>query len=58
MFFRLFGLLRQNGEYACFHSIVETAKRNGVSKFETLFRLVSDMAPKDDFIGKLLSEND
>lgn len=45
-------------EYACFHSIVETAKRNGVSKFETLFRLVSDMAPKDDFIGKLLSEND
>lgn len=45
-------------EYACFHSIVETAKRNGVSKFKALFQLISDMAPKDDFIGRLLSEND
>ena len=40
-------------EYACFHSIVETAKRNGVSKFKALFQLISDMAPKNDFIGRL-----
>ena len=45
-------------EYACCHSIVETAKRNGVSKFKALFQLISDMAPKDDLIGRLLSEND
>lgn len=45
-------------QYACFHSIVETAKRNDIPKFKALFRLVSDMAPKDDFIEKLISEND
>lgn len=54
------GFRTENGadEYACFHSIVETAKRNGISKFKALFHLISDMAPKDNFIEKLISEND
>ena len=53
----LFAQLRAD-EYACFHSIVETAKRNGVSKFKALFQLISDMAPNGDFIGRLLPKND
>lgn len=45
-------------EFAAFHSIAETAKRNGISKFKALFKLVADMAPGEDFIEKLIAEND
>ncbi len=42
-------------EFACFHSIAETAKRNGISKFTALYQLISDMAPKSNFIEDLIS---
>lgn len=45
-------------EFAAFHSIAETAKRNGISKFKALFKIVADMAPGEDFIEKLIAEND
>ncbi len=43
-------------EFACFHSIAETAKRNGVSKFTALYQLISDMAPSGNFIEKMFSK--
>ena len=30
-------------QYACFHSLVETAKRNGASKFDTLYQLMIEV---------------
>lgn len=51
------GFRTQDGadEYACFHSIAETAKRNGISKFTALYQLISDMVPKSNFIEDLIS---
>lgn len=43
-------------EFACFHSIAETAKRNGISKFNALYQLVSEMAPQSNFFEKLFSK--
>ena len=43
-------------EFACFLSIAETAKRNGISKFNALYQLISDMAPKDNFFDNLISK--
>lgn len=43
-------------EFACFHSIAETAKRNGISKFTALYQLISDMAPQSNFIEDLISK--
>ncbi len=45
-------------EFACFHSITETAERNDISKFKALCKFVSSMASGEDFIGKLIPEND
>jgi hypothetical protein len=42
-------------EYACFHSLVETAKRNGVSKFDTLYQLMIEDNPDKDFIERITS---
>lgn len=52
------GFRTQDGadEFACFHSIAETAKRNNISKFTALYQLVSDMAPKSNFIENLISK--
>lgn len=52
------GFRTDNGadEFACFHSIAETAKRNGLSKFTALYQLVSDMAPSGNFIEKMISK--
>lgn len=44
-------------EFACFHSIAETAKRNNISKFKALYKLVSSKAPGEDFFEKLFAEN-
>ena len=51
------GFRTQDGadEYAFFHSIAETAERNGISKFTALYQLISDMAPKSNFIEDLIS---
>lgn len=43
-------------EFACFHSIAETAKRNGISKFHALYQLISDMAPQSNFFELMLSK--
>ena len=43
-------------EFACFHSIAETAKRNGISKFNALYQLISDMAPQSDFFDQMFSK--
>lgn len=42
-------------QYACFHSIVETAKRNGVSKFGTLYQLMIEDNPDRKFIETITS---
>ena len=42
-------------QYACFHSIVETAKRNGVSKFGTLYQLMIEDNPDSSFIDTITS---
>ena len=55
------GCFRTNdgaNEFASFHSIAETAKRNGFSKFKALYKLVSDMAPKENFFDELFAEDD
>ena len=51
------GFRTQDGadEYACFHSIAETAERNGISKFTALYQLISDMALKSNFVEDLIS---
>ena len=54
------GCFRTNdeaSEFASFHSIAETAKRNGISKFKSLYKLVSDMAI-GNFFDELFAEND
>lgn len=43
-------------QFAVFHSITETARRNDISKFKALYRLISDMAPKSTFIEDLISK--
>ena len=43
-------------EFACFHSIAETAKRNKISKFTALYQLISDMAPNSNFFDNLTSK--
>lgn len=43
-------------EFACFHSIAETAKRNKISKFTALYQLISDMASKNNFFDDLISK--
>ena len=43
-------------QFAVFHSITETARRNDVSKFKALYQLISDMAPKSTFIEDLISK--
>ncbi|MFC2759272.1 hypothetical protein [Hallella multisaccharivorax] len=40
------------------HSIAEIAKRNSISKFKALYKLVSDMVPKENFFDELFTEND
>lgn len=52
------GFRTQDGadEFACFHSIAETAKRNGISKYTALYQLISEMAPKADFFEDLISK--
>jgi len=42
-------------QYACFHSIVETAKRNGKSKFGTLYQLIIEDNPDRNFIEAITS---
>ena len=42
-------------QYACFHSLVETAKRNGASKFDTLYQLMIEDNPNQDFIERITS---
>lgn len=42
-------------EFAIFHSIVETAKRNGKSKFWTLYQLVSEDKPDEAFIERTIA---
>ena len=43
-------------EFACFHSIVETAKRNGKSKFNALYQLMIEDNPDESFINMLTSQ--
>ena len=43
-------------EFACFLSIAETAKRNGISKFNALYQLISAMAPQSNFFELMLSK--
>ena len=54
------GFRTQEGadEFACFHSIAETARRNGISKFNALYQLISDIAPKTTFLEDLISKED
>ena len=42
-------------QYACFHSILETAKRNGKSKFGTLYQLMIEDNPDSSFIETITS---
>jgi hypothetical protein len=42
-------------QYACFHSILETAKRNGESKFGTLYQLMIEDNPDSSFIETITS---
>jgi len=42
-------------QYACFHSILETAKRNGASKFGTLYQLMIEDNPDSSFIDTITS---
>ena len=50
------GFRTQDGadEFACFHSIMDTAKRNGKSKFKTLLQLVSEESPDRSFIERMI----
>ena len=41
--------------YASFHSIIETAKRNGESKFGTLYQLMIEDNPDSSFIETITS---
>jgi len=48
------GFRTQDGadEFAVFHSIMDTAKRNGKSKFKTLYQLIAEEQPDATFIEK------
>ncbi len=50
------GFRTQEGadEFAVFHSIMDTAKRNGKSKFEVLYQLIVEEAPDATFIEKFI----
>lgn len=50
------GFRTQEGadEFACFHSIVETARRNGKSKFKTLLELIIEETPDASFIERMI----
>ena len=50
------GFRTQEGadEFACFHSIVETARRNGKSKFKTLLQLIIEETPDASFIERMI----
>ena len=50
------GFRTQNGadEFAVFHSIVETAKRNFKSKYKTLHQLIVEEQPDADFIERCI----
>ena len=50
------GFRTQDGadEYAVFHSITDTAKKNGKSKFNTLYLLITEEAPDATFIDKYI----
>ena len=50
------GFRTQEGadEFAVFHSIMDTAKRNGKSKFKTLYQLIVEEAPDASFIDKYI----
>lgn len=54
------GFRTQEGadEFACFHSIAETAKRNGISKFNALYQLISRVAPNADFFAGIITQED
>ena len=42
-------------QYACFHSILATAKRSGESKFGTLYQLMIEDNPDSSFIEAITS---
>jgi len=50
------GFRTQDGadEYATFYSIADSAKRNGKSKFKTLYQLIVEEAPDATFIEKYI----
>ena len=50
------GFRTQDGadEYAVFHSITDTAKKNGKSRFGTLYLLITEEAPDATFIDKYI----
>ena len=50
------GFRTQDGadEFAVFHSIMDTAKRNGKSKFKILYQLITEEAPDATFIEKYI----
>ena len=50
------GFRTQDGadEFACFHSIMDTAKRNGKSKFNTLYLLITEEEPDGSFIERVI----
>ena len=50
------GFRTQDGadEFAVYHSIADTAKRNGKSKFKILYQLIAEEAPDATFIEKYI----
>ena len=50
------GFRTQDGadEYAVFHSIMDSAKKNGKSKFKTLYQLIVEDAPDATFIERYI----
>lgn len=51
------GFRTQDGadEYACFRSIIETARRNAASKFNTIYQLMIEDNPDKSFIERMTS---
>ena len=50
------GFRTQEGadEFACFHSVMDSAKRNGKSRLETLHRLITEEEPDSTFVDKYI----
>lgn len=48
-------LQKNSDPNGCFHSILETAKRNGASKFGTLYQLMIEDNPDSSFIETITS---